>query len=157
MLSASQRRFIEAQRTAILGTIGRDGTPRLVPICYALSPHAQTAAVLYTPLDEKPKVSGDVRTLARARDIERRADVTLLFDHWDEDWSSLGWLRLRGTGSLMAAHGAAADEHGDAVRALRSRYPQYVSHAIEAAPLIAIKLTSVTSWGSLDDTAAEGH
>ena len=56
--------------------------------------------MLFTPIDEKPKQTTDPRQLARIRDIERRADVTVLIDRWDEDWTHLAWLRIEGRASL---------------------------------------------------------
>src|SRR5262245_54974644 len=89
-LSEIERGFLAPARTATLGTIAADGRPRLLPICFVLVGDA-----LYTPIDEKPKTP-EPRSLARIRDIERRADVTVLVDRWDEDWSRLAWLRCEG-------------------------------------------------------------
>lgn len=153
VLSAAQRRFVESRRTATLATIGPDGSPRLVPICFALAPLTASETVLYTPLDEKPKAVADVHELARVRDIARRSDVTLLFDRWEEDWSQLGWLRVRGEAELIEPEGPSVSGHAAAVASLRARYPQYVSQAIHARPLIAVRLTSVTTWGATDEEA----
>ena len=48
-----------------------DGEPALVPICFVLAEAADDLgrAILYSPLDEKPKVSVDPRDLARVRDM----------------------------------------------------------------------------------------
>ncbi len=94
-LTDDQASFVSEARTATLGTIAENGRPRLVPICFVLE-----GEVLYTPIDEKPKQATDPRSLARIRDIERRADVTLLIDRWDEDWDHLAWLRIEGRARL---------------------------------------------------------
>jgi PPOX class probable F420-dependent enzyme len=149
VLSAAQRRFIEQQRTAVLATVGPDGMPRLVPICFTLASAGATEPVLYTPLDDKPKATADVRALARVRDILSRPEVSLLFDHWDEDWSRLGWLRLGGRAALLEpTSGASHDRHRAAVATLRLRYPQYLEHAIDERPLITVTVTSVASWSA---------
>ena len=124
---------------ATLGTIATDGRPRLVPICFTL-----VGDVLYTPIDEKPK-TGDPRTLARIRDIERRADVTVLVDRWDEDWRHLAWLRCDGRAGLTQD----PDERTAAIDALRAKYPQYGTHDLESRPLIRIEIEGVRSWGDL--------
>ena len=104
-LTSEHANFIARARTATLGTIADDGRPRLVPICFVLD-----GDVLVTPIDEKPKNATDPRQLARIRDIERRADVTVLVDRWDEDWHHLAWLRIDGRASaprierLLAEH-----------------------------------------------------
>jgi PPOX class probable F420-dependent enzyme len=100
--------------------------------------------VLYTPIDEKPKTR-DPRTLARIRDIERRADVTVLADRWDEDWRHLAWLRCDGRAGLT--HDPA--ERAAAIDALRAKYPQYAAHDLESRPLIRIEIDGVRSWGDL--------
>ena len=107
------------------GTIAEDGRPRLVPICFVLD-----GDVLFTPIDEKPKAATDPRQLARIRDIERRADVTVLVDQWDEDWNHLAWLRIDGRASLAEDPA----ERAAAIAALRAKYPQYAGHDLEHAP-----------------------
>lgn len=147
VLDVEQRRFIEERRTATLATISDTGQPRLVPICFVLAAAdaADPSAILYSPLDEKPKRGADVRDLARVRDIVDRPEVTLLFDRWDEDWSRLAWLRCRGTASLLEP-GEDAEAHAAAVELLRSRYPQYRGHAIDALPMIRIDIADVVWW-----------
>ena len=140
-LTGDQLRFVSEARTATLGTIAEDGRPRLVPICFVLDGH-----VLFTPIDEKPKTTGP-RQLARVRDIERRADVTVLVDRWDEDWNRLAWLRIDGRASLAED----LAERAPAIAALRAKYLQYVGHDLESRPLIRIAIERVRRWGDLSD------
>jgi len=142
VLNLDQRVFLRAARSATLGTIAEDGRPRLVPICFALDGDA-----LFTPIDEKPKQAADPRHLARVRDIERRADVTVLIDEWDEDWTHLAWLRIDGRANLAEDPA----ERASAVAALRAKYPQYAEHDLEHRPLIRIAIERVRSWGDLSD------
>jgi PPOX class probable F420-dependent enzyme len=88
---------LSSARRAVLATIREDGSPRLVPITFAVA-HDGDAMVLYSPLDEKPQKVGDVRQLARVRDILARPRVAVLVDRWREDWAELAWMRLDGTG-----------------------------------------------------------
>ena len=74
VLSAGDRALLDLARTATLATLDPDGRPRLVPICYVVD----AAAIVWSPLDEKPKTAGDVRSLARVRDIRARPEVALL-------------------------------------------------------------------------------
>ena len=138
-----ERRFLSAHRRAILVTIAPDGRPRPVPVCFVL---ADDAAILYTPLDDKPKQTDDPMRIARVRDIERDPRVSILADHWDEEWSRLGWLRAEGRATLLDP-GA---EQAGAVAALRARYPQYLTHRLDDRPLIRIEIDRVTTWGALD-------
>jgi PPOX class probable F420-dependent enzyme len=147
-MTAVQRAFVAGARRATLGTIAPDGRPRLVPVCFALAPTSDDPAVIWTPLDEKPKQAEDPRGLARVRDLLERPAVTLLVDRWDEDWTRLGWVRCLGTAALLEPDDRTA-EHAGAVTALRSRYPQYTTHDLESRPVIRIAVDRVVAWGDL--------
>jgi PPOX class probable F420-dependent enzyme len=149
-LTPTELMFLTAARTAVLATIDDGGLPRLVPICFVVT--EQPRLVVYSPLDEKPKRVPDAHDLARVRDILAQPEVALLVDRWSEDWSRLGWLRLRGIANLVEPDDAAtADEHRTAVAALRRKYPQYASHDLEERPLIRIAIEGSRSWGSLGE------
>ena len=149
MIDADRLAFIEGRRTATLATLSATGQPRLVPICFVLADPVPEDArtVLYSPLDEKPKRNGDVRALARVRDIAERSRVTMLFERWDEDWSHLAWLRARGTASIVEPHEDAL-AHPRVVVALRAKYPQYRGHRIDALPMIRVVIDEVVSWSA---------
>jgi len=103
VLTEAQRAFFNTERRAILATTSPEGRPRLVPVCFWLSPQVDSRgrAILYTPIDQKPKESTDPHNLARVRDILVLPEVTLLVEHWDEDWSRLAWLRASGVGEML--------------------------------------------------------
>ena len=143
ILSAEQQAFVAAARTAILATTAPSGRPRLVPICFVMD-----GDVVLSPLDEKPKQVEDPHDLARVRDLRAERRVALLVHRWDEDWSRLAWLRLRGTARLLEP---GDPEHAAAIVPLRSKYPQYESQAIDARPIIRIQLTLASSWGDLGE------
>jgi PPOX class probable F420-dependent enzyme len=153
VLSPAERAFLSTARRAVLATIASDGRPRLVPICFALDP---VDPFLYTPLDEKPKAPREVMHLARVRDVLADPRVSVLVDRWDEDWERLAWLRCHGTATVLESDGGdagtterdvATTERDGAISALRARYPQYVSHRLEARPMIRIVIEGTTSWG----------
>jgi PPOX class probable F420-dependent enzyme len=142
MLDDADRAFLGTARRAVLATIAPDGGARLVPVCFALAPDLP---VLYTPLDDKPKRVDDPLALARVRDIRADPRVTVLVDRWDEDWSRLAWLRCHGRAELLDP---GAPDHPAAVAALRGRYLQYVTHDLEARPLIVITIERVVRWAA---------
>ena len=142
-LSEREHALLRDARRGVLATIARDGTPRLVPIAFALS---RDASVIYSALDEKPKSVTDPRDLARVHDIEARPRVSILADEWAEDWSALGWVRVVGDARLIGPDGESAPEHGEAVRLLRDKYSQYQTHALESRPVLRIEVERVTSW-----------
>ncbi len=156
-LSRANRALLVTARRATLATIAPDGRPRPVPCCFALGVE-DGHVVIDTPIDAKPKASADPMALARVRDIRRDARVSLLVDHWDEDWARLAWLRVEGEARLLlpwAERDAAS--HAAAVRALRTRYPQYAGQRLDGLPIIRIAPGRVTGWAAVaagDDPTA---
>lgn len=138
MLTEQQRRFVDANRVARLATAGADHAPHLVPVCFCL-----IGDTLYISIDEKPKRPG-VR-LQRLRNIEHNPAVAVTVDRWDEDWTRLAWVMLRGAAEILDG----GDEHGQAQAALRARYPQYRAMDLAPLPVIAVRVQRVTSWGAL--------
>lgn len=153
MLTATERSFVGAARRAVLSTVRPNGLPRLVPICFVLAddPDDDGRAVLYSPLDEKPKLEPDPHRLARARDIGANAAVEVLVDRWSEDWSALGWIRLTGSAALLEPDLVGIDEHRAAVDALRQKYPQYAEQSIDERPMVRIAIASVARWGNVSE------
>lgn len=146
LLDARELAFLIAARRAILATIDPDGQPRPVPICFIVVSVDPARTRLLSPLDDKPKATDDKRALARVRDIHARPEVSVLVEHWDEDWSRLGWLRLSGRATLLEP----TDVPPDTIGRLRDKYPQYAAHGLESSPMIAIDIDRATSWGALD-------
>lgn len=137
-LSETEKAFVQKQRVARLATADENGSPHLIPVCYAFD-----GARFYTPLDEKPKrVAGT--SLRRVRNIEARHEASLLIDRYDDDWSRLGYVLIHGRAELIKPDHEA---HSHALILLRARYVQYRTMALEWQPFIMITLESVTSWG----------
>jgi PPOX class probable F420-dependent enzyme len=121
-----------AARVARLATAGPDGAPHVVPICFALD-----GDTLYTAIDEKPKRT---RRLRRLLNIEADPRVEVVVDHWDEDWSRLWWVRLRGR--------ARAIEHDErALELLCAKYPQYRERP-PRGPFVAVEIEERTEWAA---------
>ena len=116
---------------ARLATVGRDGRPHVVPICFVLD-----GSTLYTAVDEKPKRT---RRLRRLENIEANPAVEVVIDHYEDDWSKLWWVRLRGTARIV--------EDPRAVELLAVKYPQYREQP-PAGPLIAIEIEERSEWTS---------
>ena len=146
-LDERSRTFLDAARTATLATIAPNGRPRLVPICFVVGADGPDGrARLYSPLDDKPKSVADPLRLARVRDLLVRPNATLLVDRWSEDWTRLGWLRLEASADLLEA---GSREGAHVVDALRAKYPQYVSHRLEARPILRFTVERAVAWGDL--------
>jgi PPOX class probable F420-dependent enzyme len=137
-LTTNEKAFVEKLRVARLGTADENGTPYLVPVCYAFD-----GTHFYTPLDEKPKRIPRTK-LRRVRNIEARHEATLLVDQYADDWSQLGYVLIYGYAALIAP---TDERHRPAIALLRERYVQYKSMALEQYPLIMITPQRITAWG----------
>ena len=138
-LTADERRFIDANRVARLATADRNGEPHVIPICFVVVGDA-----LYVTIDRKPK-GADVSRLKRLRNIAENPAAAVIVDRYDDDWTALGWVMLRGHAEIVGT----GEEHAVAQSALAERYPQYRNMEISDLPVIALRIERVTSWGNL--------
>jgi PPOX class probable F420-dependent enzyme len=140
MLSQAQGRFLDARRVAHLATADARGVPHVAPVCFAIADRT-----LYITIDEKPKRQAG-RPLKRLRNIAENPAVAVVADRYDEDWTRLGWVILRGKAELLFPGGA---EHTRAQLLLCRRYRQLNAMHIETLPVIAVRVEDVISWGDL--------
>ena len=138
LFTASELEFLRSQRIARLATVDASGRPHIVPICFALD-----GDVVYSAIDEKPK-RGDYARMRRLRNIAANPHVQVLFDVYDDDWSRLRYVQLRGMARVIGA----GDEHVRAIALFRGRYAQYARMALESRPVIAIDVERVVGWRS---------
>jgi PPOX class probable F420-dependent enzyme len=146
MLSDRERRFLASRMVGHLATADRGAAPHVVPVCFALAD-----AALYITIDEKPKRAG--APLKRLRNIAENPAVAVVVDRYDDDWTRLGWVMLRGRAEILTA----GSEHGHAQALLRARYPQLSGMRLAPLPVIAVRLGRVTSWGNLSVEAGTPH
>ena len=130
--------FLKAGRVARLGTADAAGQPLVVPICYAFD-----GRHCYSAIDAKPKrqVPGRLR---RVRNIRENSRVSLLVDHYDEEWSRLRYVVLQGRADLLS-EGA---EFTHAVDLLLEKYAQYRAMSLDRSSGLVIKITPerVIQW-----------
>jgi PPOX class probable F420-dependent enzyme len=126
---------LAAARVARLATTDPDGRPHLVPIVFAVD-----GDKLYSAVDRKRKRS---RTLRRIENARARPDVTVLVDHYDDDWRRLWWVRLRGRARVLDS----GDEAERALRLLTEKYEQYASKP-PGCPVLAIDVSEWRGWGA---------
>jgi PPOX class probable F420-dependent enzyme len=117
-------------RVARLATVGADGAPHLVPIVFAV-----TGDVIHSAVDAKPKRHNRLRRLAN---IAHEPRVSVLADHYDDDWSLLWWVRADGVASVHA-------ESPDGLAALAAKYPQY-QVTPPPGPYLRITVTKWSRW-----------
>ncbi len=138
MLSEPQALFLASRRVGHLATADARAAPHVVPVCFAVA-----GDTLYVTVDEKPK--SDPRGLRRLRNIAANPAAAFVADRWDEDWTRLGWIMLRGRAEIL--NGGA--EHDAAQALLRLRYPQYRDMNLAGLPVIALRIERAASWGDL--------
>jgi PPOX class probable F420-dependent enzyme len=97
-----------------------------------------TADRIVIGIDNKPKSSLKLRRLAN---IAANPRVSLLADHYAEDWRQLWWVRADGV-AMVERDGA---EHADHWRLLRTRYPQYAGQLL-GGPVIVVTVRSWSGW-----------
>jgi PPOX class probable F420-dependent enzyme len=138
---AEMRERVAAARVGQLATVRSDGTPHIVPICFALLTTGR-GDVVVSGTDEKPK---STFALQRLRNIAERPAAALLVDHYEEDWTRVWWIRVDGRGRVINDD---ADRER-AVAALRAKYHQYEHVGIPGA-VLAIDVDRWLGWAYTD-------
>ncbi|MET0658955.1 MAG: TIGR03668 family PPOX class F420-dependent oxidoreductase [Steroidobacteraceae bacterium] len=139
-LNTRELAFVQTARIGHLGTADGAGEPHVVPVCYAI-----LAGAAHILIDRKPKRFDDPHKLKRVANIAAHPRACLTVDRYDEDWSRLAFVMMRGAAMLVDE----GEEYEAAVRSLQLRYPQYREQRLEGRPVIALRIETVTSWGVL--------
>ena len=139
-MNSIHKQFFESHRVARLATVGADGIPHVTPVCFAMAEDT-----VYITIDQKPK-RDQTKPLQRLRNIATNSTVALVADHYEENWSELGWVMLRGEARVLED----GEEHDYAQGILKSRYPQYRDMHLAPLPVIAIRVVRSTAWGKLE-------
>jgi PPOX class probable F420-dependent enzyme len=133
---------LQQARVARLATLDAKYGTHIIPVCFAYD-----GAVFYSAVDRKPKRVAPQR-LARLRHIQAAPQVALLIDHYDEDWTQLWYILVRGKAKLLPD--SARKERATAIRRLRTKYPQYATGMLpDDAPIIRITPQRINSWGKI--------
>jgi len=98
---------------------------------------ARFDGAIWSAIDQKPKRRAEP---ARVRRLRRRPEAAVLVDRYDDDWSRLAWVELRGTVTVHAA----ADAPG-ALDALAAKYEQYGDEH-PPGPLLRLAVEQATWW-----------
>jgi PPOX class probable F420-dependent enzyme len=130
----ARSRFAAAP-AARLGTADAQGRPHVVVVTFAVEGNT-----IYTAVDQKPK-SGT--NLKRLRNIAENPLVTVLADHYCDDWDALWWVRADGRAQVLAAQPMMAAP----LELLASRYWQY-REAPPTGPVIAVTVERWSGWAA---------
>lgn len=132
---AEARRRVDRAPVARLATIDERGRPHLVPVCFALA-----GDVLYSAVDEKPKRT---RRLKRLENIRLHPAVAVLVDHYEDDWSRLWWVRLRGAAEVVEA----GPELERTLELLAEKYAQYRAEPPQG-PAVVVRVEEWRAWSA---------
>lgn len=132
---ADMRERVTAARVGRLATVSPDGRPHLVPVVFALS-----GDTLVTAVDAKPKSGGRLR---RLDNIRENPHVTVLVDHYDEDWSRLWWVRLDGKARVLDDPSSTRGPLG----LLTGKYDQYRRQPPQG-PFVGIRVSGWRGWAA---------
>jgi PPOX class probable F420-dependent enzyme len=133
MEAADARRRLAGSKVAHLATVSAEGRPHVVPIVFALD-----GETLYFAVDAKPKKTAN---LARLKNIAANPAVSVLVDHYEDDWTRLWWVRADGTAHIVTDN----TEAQRALDSLATRYHQYVTER-PGGRVVAIHIDRLTGW-----------
>lgn len=119
-----------------LATADEQGRPHLVAVTFTAS-----KGTVYTAIDHKPKSTRDLKRLANIRANPR---VSLLADHYEDDWDRLWWVRVDGHARIVED----PEEMAHPVALLADRYHQYRERPPEG-PVIAVLIDQWTGWAAV--------
>lgn len=139
--------LLDAMPVARLALETDGGRPEALPLVYA-----RAGTRLYSPIDGKPKKSS---RLSRLVHLERSPEVSLLLDHYADDWSSLWWLKLDVTACVLHEQATGFEA---AAAALAAKYPQYgeIPMFKDAPTLIAFDIHRVRWWAAAGEDGLRG-
>ena len=126
-------RLLEDARVGVLATVTPRGRPHVVPCCFAV-----TGSCIYSAVDAKPKSTQALRRLANLRNDPRSS---LLVHHYDDDWTTLWWMRFDCSGRIVED----ANERASALQLLSNKYVQYQASA-PSGEVIALDIERWSVW-----------
>ena len=127
------RERFAAARVARLGTADAQGRPHLVPVVFVVREET-----VYSAVDAKPKRTTSLRRLAN---VAENPAVSLLVDHYEDDWDRLWWVRADGRGRVLDG---SMPEAARAIELLRARYPQQRA----AGAVLAVDVQRWSGWAA---------
>lgn len=135
--AAEARRRFMTSPVLRLATVASDGQPHVIPCTFAVDSLERIAI----GVDNKPKSTIDLR---RLRNIADNPRVSLIVDHYDDDWNNLWWARADGVATIERS----GDAHTRLWALLRSSYPQYDGQILEG-PVIVVTVETWSGWAAV--------
>ncbi len=126
--------YLSGKGRGFLATVGRNGEPTIVPVCFVYSD-----GMIYTAVDKKPKTKG---RLARTENILRNEHAAFVVDVYSDDWRKLSYALVHGRANLVTD----LNESWRATEMLVRKYPQYRWLGLDNSQVIRIRVGKTKLW-----------
>ena len=105
-------------------------------MCFAFD-----GAALYSAVDDKPKRT---RELRRLRNVTANPHVSIVVDHWDEEWSRLCWVIVEGLADVLTE----GPDFARAIDALCAKYEQYRAMDLrrDRGAVVRVRPQRILAW-----------
>lgn len=122
-----------------MATVDKFGKPLVLPICFVYD-----GTHFYSPIDRKPK-SVPAEKLKRIKNITNNPSVSVVIDHYVEDWSKLYYFVIEGKAKLLYS----GQLYRNSLKLLTDKYDQYREMDLQnlGSPVIKIEPVKIISWG----------
>ena len=134
------RAALNAARVGRMAVLDEHGVPSIVTVCFVLE--GQTLLIAQ---DNFPEGIAQLREQQMAA-LAGNPNITVLVDHWEENWNKLGMVMLRGIGEVLPG---ASLEQRRVLSLLRDKYAQYRGVNMKDEPMIRLDILSMRYWGEL--------
>ncbi len=126
--------YLIGKERGFLATVGKNGEPTIVPVCFVYS-----NGTIYTPVDKKPKTRGK---LARTENILRNKHAAFVVDVYSDDWRKLSYALVHGRAGVVVD----SKERRRATEMLVRKYPQYKWLGLDDSRVIRIRVERTKLW-----------
>jgi PPOX class probable F420-dependent enzyme len=135
--------LLETERVGRLGLVDDEGSPRVLPVTFAVADGR-----IWSAIDQKPKRGGEP---ARLRFLRRDPRAALTVDRYSDDWEELAWVQVLGSVRILRVSEGMAG-----LEALSAKYAQYRVEA-PPGPLLALEPDRYLCWRAADREGRGGR
>jgi nitroimidazol reductase NimA-like FMN-containing flavoprotein (pyridoxamine 5'-phosphate oxidase superfamily) len=123
------REFVRDARVCRIATVRPGGEPHVIPVC----PVFDGDATVYIDIG---------RNYVSAQGVGENGKVTVLIDHYEDNWALLKGVLLRCTAEVIEG-----EERDRAWDLIREKFPQYSTVGWEPRLTLALRVDDWRQWG----------
>ena len=135
--------LLDGARVGRLGLLDQDGSPRVLPVTFAVA-----EGRIWSAIDQKPKRTAEP---ARLRFLRRDPRAALTVDRYSDNWEELAWVQVLGRFSIVKL-----EDGRSGLEALSAKYQQYGADA-PPGPLLALDPQRYLWWRAADRAGRAGR